>query len=126
MPVRGSTEWLHARHDRAVINLDSGGDRHIPCVFADCDQDGRENHKIVQHEHLRHVHFDGRWLRGDSLCAAIDAGLIAGLHRTYVFCSERHKTAWLHSTGPRAQALADSNRGRVYGNLPTGYKGSML
>lgn len=127
MPVRGSTEWEHARHQRPVINMDAGGSRHIVCVFGDCDRDGYENYKIVQHEHLRAIWLNGRRLRGDTVCQAIDAGLYPGIHRVYVFCSERHKAMFRYGMGTEGLALAQGRQsGEFYGALPTGWKGSML
>ena len=125
MPVRGSTEWQHARVMRKVVNLDSGTGRKIVCGFADCERDGFENFKIVQHEHQRAARVDGKILRGDQLCEAIDAGVFPGIHRTYVFCSERHRAMFHFDHGTQGLAMLES-RGGMYGYLPTGYRGGIL
>lgn len=112
----------HARIMRKVVNLDSGTGRLIVCAFADCERDGYENLKIVQHEHQRVWRHDGQVLAGDRLCEAIDAGVVPGLHRTYVFCSERHRAMFHFDHGPQGRAMLES-RGGMYGYLPTGWRG---
>ena len=126
MPVRDSTEWRHAQHSRKVVNLDSGTGRKIVCAWGECDRDGYENEKIVQHEHLRAWKVDGQVLTGDRLCEAIDAGVVEGIHRRWAFCSERHLNIFKYGMGPQSVAMAASNGGHAYGSLPTGYHGSML
>lgn len=122
MAMTRTTFQEHARIMRKVVNLDSGTGRKIICGFSDCERDGYENYKIVQHEHIRAAMVDGRTLRGDQLCEAIDAGMWPGIHRTYVFCSERHQAMFHFDHGPQGQAMLES-RGGMYGYLPTGYRG---
>lgn len=126
MPVRGSTEWQHAQVYRKIVNLDHEGTQKIHCATLDCEREAYQQFVVVQHEHLRAVHFDGRWRRGSDLCSAIDAGLIEGIHRRWAFCSERHLQLFRYGMGPQSVAMAASNGGHAYGSLPTGYQGSML
>jgi hypothetical protein len=126
VPVRDSTEWRHAQHSRKVVNLDSGTGRKIVCAWGECDRDGYENEKIVQHEHLRAWKVDGTVLTGDRLCEAIDAGVVPGLHRTYVFCSERHRNYFYFDHGPQGLAMSETNGGHLHGYLPVGYRGGIL
>ena len=146
MPVRGSTEWQHAQIMRKVVNHDAGDGRKIVCATIDCENDGYEQYKIRQCEHLRSGHAvrwdpdlrvrspltgevregfwvnDGPLLSGAEFCAAVDAGVALGLHRHYVFCSERHKAMFHFDHGPQGLAMLES-RGGMYGYLPTGYRG---
>ena len=120
-----STYQQHAQVMRKVKNMDADGTRNIPCCFSDCDRDGYENHKRVQHEHLPAFQVDGTTGRGDAMCAAVDAGAAPGLHRHYVYCSERHMNMDHFGMGPQGLAMQES-RGGMYGYLPTGYRGGIL
>lgn len=91
MPVRGTTLQMHAIIQKKVINHDRGG-THIMCGWDTCERDGYENNKVVVHE-------------GAPGYEAKDI--------TYIFCSERHRQYWLHST-------VSCN------NLPPGYRSSIL
>jgi len=123
MPVRDSTEWQHAQVMRKVVNLDSGTGRKIVCAFSDCERDGYENFKRVMHEHARGGWIDGKWTQGGYLCDAVNAGVFPGLHRTYVYCTERHRA--MDHFGMQTW-MAEHRNGGVYGYLPTGWQGSML
>lgn len=92
MPVRGTTLHRHAILMKKVINLDHDGSKHVMCAWDTCEKDGFENNKVVAHE-------------GAKGYETKDI--------TYVFCSERHKQYWLHST-------VSCN------NLPPGYRSSIL
>jgi hypothetical protein len=61
-------------------------------------------------------------VRGQTICDAVNAGLFPGLHRTYVYCSERHRNMDHFGAMPQ---MAES-RGGIYGYLPTGYRGGIL
>lgn len=114
-----TTFQQHAQIMRKVVNLDSGTGRKILCAFSDCERDGYENFKRVQHEHARRGVVDGHRLQGDSMCEAVDAGVFPGLHRTFVYCSERHRALDHFGMQPEMQ----ESRGGIYGYLPTGYRG---
>lgn len=92
MPVRGTTRWAHAIVQKKVINFDHGGAKHVMCAWDTCEKDGFENNKVVEHQ-------------------ASDGSNSNDI--TFVFCSERHKQYFLHST-------------RRAGNLPPGYRRSMV
>jgi len=102
MPLRGTTEWMHARHQKRVINRDQGGDgtvtssgtHYVICAWSDCDKDGYENFKVRVK-----THSDGAEER----------------YMNYVFCSERCKQYWLNDVRPGG--------GR---NLPPGYRRTIL
>jgi hypothetical protein len=92
MPVRGTSEQLHAIIQRKAINLDHGVNggptKYIMCAWDDCEKDGFELYKCRVNTGAA-----GRGKR----------------YITYVFCSERHKQYWVNST-------------RGYGRLPAGYR----
>jgi hypothetical protein len=92
MPVRGTTAHRHAIIQKKVINLDHDGDRHVACAWDTCEKDGFEMYKVVEHEGA--PGYEKRDI-------------------AYVFCTERHKQYWLHST-------VSCN------NLPPGYRGRIL
>jgi hypothetical protein len=99
MPVRGTTAWAHAITMKKVINHDRGG-THVMCAWDTCEKDGYEAYKCVElvgREPVMwhgHIHYIERTI-------------------TYVFCSERHKQYFLHST-IRAN------------DLPAGYKRAIV
>jgi hypothetical protein len=95
----------HARLQRKVLNLDRGG-THVMCVWADCDHDGYENHKVVLHEHARSI--------------PCDSSLAKHIH--LVFCSDRHKQYYLACSGPMAHDTEARHNGHIAGNLPPGYR----
>lgn len=65
----------HARIEKAVINLDHAGDRHVMCAWDDCEKDGVELHKV-----------------------RINYGKVDTPHVVnHVFCSERHKQYFINS-----------------------------
>lgn len=82
MPVRGSTEWQHARVEKRVINRDEGGygrttssgTHYVMCAFGPCDKDGFELHKVRENTAAR--------------------GYVPA-YINFVFCSEKCKYAWL-------------------------------
>jgi hypothetical protein len=92
MPVRGTTQWRHAILEKKVINLDHGGAKHVMCAWDTCEKDGLESNKCV--ERISAPGYELQTL-------------------TYVFCSERHRQYWIHSTVRS-------------GELPAGYKRSIL
>lgn len=91
MPVRGTTAWTHAILEKKVINLDRGG-THVMCAWDTCENDGLESNKCVEN---------------------IGAPGHERQTLTYVFCSERHRQYFIHST-VRAN------------DLPAGYKRSII
>ena len=120
-----TTFQQHARIMRKVVNLDHQDGSKIHCAFSDCDREGYQNYLRVQHEHLRRVTIDGKVYTGDRLCEAIDAGMYEGIHRRYIYCSERHMNMDHFGHGPQGVAMQES-RGGMYGYLPTGYRGGIL
>lgn len=104
MSVRGTS---HALAQKKVVNLDRGG-TFVACAWDECDRDGFELFKVRAHEH------PPTWA-----CEQ-------GSHVTFVFCSERHKLFWLHSSGKRARDLEARYDGRVYGMLPPGTRRTVL
>jgi hypothetical protein len=91
MPVRGTTQWRHAILDKKVINHDRGG-TYVMCGWDTCEKDGRESNKCVE---------------------TISAPGYPKQTLTYVFCSERHRQYFIHST-VRAN------------DLPPGYKRAIV
>ena len=107
------TSRQHAIIAKKIINHDAGG-RPIVCCWDDCTADATTLHTTRTHEHLRSVS-----------CEAVDAGVAAGRHVTFAFCSGRHKGYWDNATGGNAlDSIART--GRAYGNLPVGSRGSIL
>lgn len=78
MPVRDTTAWRHAIHDKKVINHDRGG-TYVMCAWDTCERDGYETHKVVQNEAAEG--YPARYI-------------------TFVFCSERHKQFWINNMRP--------------------------
>jgi hypothetical protein len=78
MPVRDSTEWKHAIHDKKVINLDRGG-THVMCAWDTCEHDSFETYKVRVN--------DGK--PGQ-----------APRYMNYTFCSETHKQYWINNVRP--------------------------
>ncbi len=97
----------HAIITKRVINHDAGG-RPVVCCWDDCDRRATSLYEIRQHEHLRHVS-----------CSDVDAGVAAGRHIHFAFCSARCMAYWRNSTGHHA-LVSLANTGRAYGNLPAG------
>lgn len=91
MPVRDSTEWRHAILQKKVINHDKGG-THVMCAWDTCEKDAYESYKCVER---------------------ISAPGYPVQTLSYVFCSERHKQYFVHST-----IMANM--------LPPGFKRSIL
>lgn len=91
MPVRGTTAWKHAIHQRKVINHDRGG-TYVMCAWDTCEKPGYEMFKCVEHD---------------------NANGYEPKRINYVFCSERHRQYFIHST-VRAN------------DLPAGYKRSII
>jgi hypothetical protein len=89
MTVRGTTAWRHAILQKKVINHDRGG-TYVMCAWDTCERDGYEMYKAIEHQ-----------------------SSASGGDVTFVFCSERHKQYFLHST-VRAN------------DLPPGYKKSIV
>jgi len=81
MPVRGSSEWHHARVEKRVINRDEGGygrstssgTHYVMCAYGACDKDGYEMYKARENTAARGY---------------------APRYVNYVFCSEKCKQAW--------------------------------
>ncbi len=111
-----TTRQLHARIERKIINRDT--ERKNVCCWDDCDRDSTMLHRYLMHHH------DTRMA-----CAAADRVSLAHggntVHQWFAFCSERHRLMFVHSGGPRALAMIES-QGRAYGNLPSGSKGTIL
>jgi hypothetical protein len=78
MPVRDSTAWRTAIHERKVINHDRGG-THVMCSWDTCERDGFENYKVRTNEAA-----PGREPK----------------YITYIFCSEQHKQYWINNIRP--------------------------
>lgn len=82
MPVRGSTAWQHARHDKLVINRDEGGwgnvttsgTHYLLCAWLDCTNNALATISIRVKTHQDG--FEERFMN-------------------YCFCSERCKEHWL-------------------------------
>jgi hypothetical protein len=91
MAVRGSTAWRHAILEKKVINHDRGG-TYVLCAWDTCERPGLECNKVVENDAA-----PGRERR----------------EINYVFCSERHRQYFIHST-VRAN------------DLPSGYKRSIV
>lgn len=86
----------HAIIEKKVINHDRGG-THVMCAWDDCEKDGVELHKV----------------------RVLDTKPgITPTYIHYVFCSERHRQYWINSA-PRDGSIG-------YGNLPAGYRSSIL
>ena len=115
MTVRGTTAWQHAKIQRQVINHDNGGQPLI-CMWMECDRRGYENYK---HTACMHdvVHATCEWWDRQSW---EHSGRTA--HTDLVFCSERHRTYFVASTGRNALELLDRT-GLAHGNLPPGMRG---
>ena len=64
----------------------------LPCVWDDCWEHGDNRHRVE-------VDHDAPKFKGEKL--------------VYIFCSERHRDYWRHSTKDR-------------GNLPTGSRGGLV
>lgn len=107
MPVRGTSEWGHAIIEKKAINMDhaaNGGDcKFVMCAWDTCEKDGFETYKVVT-----------------------ETGNVSGGYEsrplTYIFCCERHRQYWIHSAH-QAKRGYDTHR---HGDLPSGYKGSII
>lgn len=108
-----STYQQHARIAKKIINLD----RQAPnvCSWDDCPRDS-----TVLYVHIQCNHPVRRPCR-QAQYQAVTAG-DPGAHQRFAFCSERHMAYFVESQGWRALRLVEQNRGRSYGNLPTGSK----
>lgn len=78
MPVRDTTAWRVAMHQKKVINFDRGG-THVMCAWDTCERDGFENYKI----------------RVNTAAPGYPVR-----YMNYTFCSERHKQYWLGNLRP--------------------------
>jgi hypothetical protein len=75
----------HAKIQKAIINLDHGGAKHVMCAWDDCEQDGFEMYKL-----------------------RINYGKAETPHYVnHVFCSDRHKDYFIHA------ARQDASYGRL-------------
>jgi hypothetical protein len=93
MPVRGTTEWRHARVGKKIINHDSGDGRKVICAWDTCERPGLSIYEVRVHQHAdAYKNTDERYMH-------------------YPFCSENHKQYWLASLIP-----GNNN------NLPPGYR----
>ena len=101
--------YQHAIVTKRIINHDAGG-RPIVCCWHDCERRATSLYEIRQHEHLNNVR-----------CSDVDAGLAAGRHIHFAFCSHRCMAYWRNATGQHALASLESTC-RAYGNLPAGYR----
>lgn len=108
-----TTYRQHAQVTRKIINHDAGG-RPLPCAWDDCWADATNLYETVCHEHVRAVR-----------CSDVDAGMAAGRHYRYAFCSAGHKDLWDNATGGRALASLDAT-GRAYGNHSGGMRRGVL
>lgn len=100
MSTRGTSAWLANRK----VRKPGGGV--LPCCWDTCDKDGSTLYRVITHEHAP-----------GASCAEHDS--------RYVFCSERHKLYWLHSSGQRARELEARYGGRIYGMLPPGQRSTL-
>jgi hypothetical protein len=97
----------------------TGFDGHrIVCGWDDCDRDGLELYKTLEHRHPVGTPC-GAWDR--QVSGATDHTA----HSWQVFCSHRHQLYWGNATGANAQRSITST-GRAYGNLPVGSRGTIL
>lgn len=106
-----TTRELHARIEKKIINFDS--DKHIICMWADCENDGLSVHRLRWCRHPQHWPCDA--------AHAVDPAS----HIRFAFCSERHLNYFRFDHGPRGRAMLES-RGGLFGYLPTGYRGGIL
>ena len=106
-----TTRQLHAIAEKKIINFDSG--KHIVCMWADCEQEARTTHRILQHRH------PPGW--SCEYAHAIDPAS----HIRFGFCTERHLNYFRFDHGPQGRAMLES-RGGLFGYLPTGYRGGIL
>jgi hypothetical protein len=88
MPVRGTTEHRHAILQKKVINHDRGG-TYVMCAWDTCEKDGYEMFKVVEYDNANG--YEPKTI-------------------SYVFCTERHKEYWLHSTVRAGYLPAGSRR----------------
>lgn len=89
--MRDTTRWRHDIIQKKVINHDRGG-TYVMCAWDTCEKDGLEMHKCVERDNT--PGYESRTI-------------------SYVFCSERHRQYFIHST-VRAN------------DLPPGYKRSIV
>ena len=94
-----------ARVERLMINLDTM--MPMVCGWDECDRRARTPYQVRIHEHA------GR-------CTSEAAQY--GRHAHYVFCCERHLLYWVNATGAHAHEAAARNQGRIYGQLPEGFR----
>ena len=104
-----TTYRQHAIIAKKIINRGSG--RYIDCCWEDCWEPSTVLYQTVTHEHLRSVS-----------CSDVDAGVAAGRHYHYTFCSEGHKDLWDNATGRNALESIERT-GRAYGNHSFGMRG---
>jgi hypothetical protein len=98
MPVRDSTEWRHAILHKKAINHDRGG-TYVMCGWDDCTKDGYEMYKAVEFLGYEPIIWEGR---------------IQYLTKTltFIFCSQRHKDYFQHST-VRANMLPPGSKSAI-------------
>lgn len=97
----------HAIVAKRIINHDAGG-RPIVCCWDDCERKATSLYEIRQHEHLRGV-----------TCSDVDAGIAAGRHIHFAFCSAACQDYWFNATGEQALVSLE-NTGLAYGNHSAG------
>ena len=101
----GMQRAVGARVERLIINLDTA--MALSCAWDDCDKRARTPYQVRTHEH-------------EGTCSSEQAQY--GRHVTYAFCTERHRLYWLNASGTNAHRSASEQRGRIYGQLPAGFK----
>ena len=105
----------HAQIYRKIINLNNGG-QPLVCMFADCEKHAFQNFTVLEHKHPG--------APSDRRCQEADWIADGAAHIRYPFCSERHKTMFVESSGWRTHRLM-ADRGHAFGYLPTGSRGMM-
>ena len=98
------------RVERLIINLDTA--MPLSCAWDDCPKRARTPYQVRTHEHQP----------GVSCSTVNQGGGLYGRHITYAFCSERCRLYWLNASGQNAHRSASEQRGRIYGQLPAGWK----
>ena len=104
MPI-GMQPSAPRRVERLIINLDTA--MPLSCAWDDCDKRARTPYQVRTHEH-------------QGTCSSPEAQY--GRHVNYAFCSERCRLYWLNASGANAHRSAADQRGRIYGQLPAGWK----
>ena len=109
MPI-GMQPSAPQRVERLMINMDT--QMPMVCGWDECDRPARTPYQVRIHEHS-----------GAFSCSQVnEAGGGLGRHAHYVFCSDRHRDYFVHSSGHRANDLAAHHQGRIHGFLPPGMR----